>query len=89
MAGRRPERAAGNGVWLDHQAWTKIVMGACLGIIVYYQMQSKSNKEVPIAPRRKILRTWGLQHRVEQLEDYLLSNNHCGSFSGKNVFTGI
>ena len=55
MAGRRPERAAGNGVWLDHQAWTKIVMGACLGIIVYYQMQSKSNKEVPLAKNSEFL----------------------------------
>ena len=54
MAGRRPERV-GNGVWLDHQTWTKIVMGACLGIIVYFQMTSKSNKEVPLAKNSEFL----------------------------------
>ena len=51
---RRPERTADDRL-LDHQTFTKIVMGAALGIIVYFTMNQKTSQETPLARRSEFL----------------------------------
>ena len=51
---KRPDRSA-DGSWLDHQAWTKIVMAAGLGIIVYFTINREVSHETPLAKQKDFL----------------------------------
>ena len=51
---KRPERT-GDGTWLDHQAWTKIVMAGMIGIIVYFTIHRPTNQETPLARQGEFL----------------------------------
>lgn len=51
---KRPERSA-DGTWLDHQAWTKIVMAGALGIVVYFALHRPTSHETPLAKRSEFL----------------------------------
>ena len=51
---KRPDRSA-DGTWLDHQAWTKIVMAAGLGIIVYFTLNRPASHETPLAKSHEFL----------------------------------
>ena len=51
---KRPERT-GDGTWLDHQAWTKIVMAGMIGIIVYFTIHRPANHETPLAKQSEFL----------------------------------
>ena len=51
---KRPERT-GDGTWLDHQAWTKIVMAGMIGIIVYFTIHRPTNQETPLARQSEFL----------------------------------
>ena len=51
---KRPDRSA-DGSWLDHQAWTKIVMAAGLGIIVYFTINREVSYETPLAKQKDFL----------------------------------
>lgn len=51
---KRPERT-GDGTWMDHQVWTKIVMGAALGIVLYFTITRPTSYETPLAKRSEFL----------------------------------
>ena len=65
---KRPERT-GDGTWLDHQAWTKIVMAGMIGIIVYFTIHRPANHETPLAKQSEFLNGKRSQNTPEFLKE--------------------
>lgn len=77
---KRPERT-GDGTWLDHQAWTKIVIAGMIGIIVYFTIHRPANHETPLAKQSEFLNGKRSQNTVcppaYKVEIQNLGNEKC------------